>query len=745
MGRPDDAGSGPPLACHGLGSTSSPASMELSERDDPSAAGPRSKAGYGERAREYLVCSGFEGTRPSRRLSEPACRALREDAVLSKPSTLSTPGRDEAQAESKRPTATLLSGRSSLSDTAVTARASAALRLPSFEALGIAAPHPDRMPGRRARDACDDGPSPRGPCAEQQGGRATAGDRPCFGPGHHMQARLGYQSMLTPPDENGALDWTTLVSADAGTPTSLHCHPHHQAHHPHHQALHQQDASSLLGSASPSHTRSRGDLGSSRASTETCGPSQAGRGGVEMSLPPKEDEAEVGGDLQNGPWLEDVLEILVSHSVLSPATENEVKVVCQTLPHPPRDRGPAKVGEAARTAASSAGPAPDRPLYTPPTAVVLVTTAIQETCLRHGRRPFIQVHHAVEKSMVNLDHLPSSPPLTAGAGFSFSTPSSPSYFTPGATGTLGGGDSPGYFARTVFNTAVPVLPALPAAGAPTAPPDLASYDEWAREQASAPLPSPNPIVLPLSHQISVLERYIPPPSPHEDQKIFSNVSSTLVDRLFELSPSGGSLLFIYPTRAGAEAFSKGYLGPILEPLLRRLMSIHGMPESFCESLDKMRAIEFMLDYDHLRGKVENICRRAKADLCGRGGASRAAGSKRSSGASGGAEGGGGGGGGIRLVYSRKTQVHLDPEDWKEWWVSQEASRIKKTISVYYEMGYNMPNGMAPGDLERAIIDGVRPLWTPQLREGQGFKPRPKATPTRTPPIEVGMFVIQRSG
>ncbi len=77
-------------------------------------------------------------------------------------------------------------------------------------------------------------------------------------------------------------------------------------------------------------------------------------------------------------------------------------------------------------------------------------------------------------------------------------------------------------------------------------------------------------------------------------------------------------------------------------------------------------------------------------------------------------------------------------------MSQEAARIKKTISVYYEMGYNMPDGMAPGDLERAIIDGVRPLSTPQMREGQGFRPRAKPPVTPSPPIEVGMFIIQRS-
>ena len=377
--------------------------------------------------------------------------------------------------------------------------------------------------------------------------------------------------------------------------------------------------------------------------------------------------------------------------------------------------------------------------YTPPTVIMAVTNAIQNTYNKHGRRPFIQIHHAVESSMVNLEQLPSSPPLTGGACFSFSYPCSPSYFTYGAPMTESG-ESAGYFGRTVFNTAVPVLPAISTAGSSDLPSDLSSYDAWARKQETAPLPSPNPIVLPLSHQISVLERYIPPASPHEDEKIFSNVSSTLVDRLFELSPNGGHLLFVYPTKIGAEAFARAYLGPILEPLLRRLMSIHGISESFCEALDKMRAIEFMKDFEGLRARILNICSRARAWPGDPPHQPRSTiGPRSSDGFPESAEGG------IELVYARKATVHLSPDDWKEWWISQESSRIKKTISVYYEMGYRMPEDMAPGDLERAIIDGVRPMLTPQMREGQGFKSRPAAAAIMTPPMEVGVFILRRTG
>ena len=375
---------------------------------------------------------------------------------------------------------------------------------------------------------------------------------------------------------------------------------------------------------------------------------------------------------------------------------------------------------------------------------MLITKAVQQACLRQGRNPFVQVHHAMEASNVNMEQLPSSPPLVDGALYNLSGPSSPGYFST-APGTRDGAASPGYFARTVFNTAVSIQAAIAPPHAVSAPADLSHYDEWARLQAMAPLPSPNPAVLPLSQQISVLERYIPPTSPHDDQRIFSNASSTMVDRLFELSPHGGCLLFVYPTKAGAEAFAQAYLGPILEPLLRRLMAVHGMAESFCDSLDKMRAIEFMQDFAGLKRKIENICSRAKPDLghaCPKAKASdddndddndvtpRAHDAAGSS---------------LRLVYARPDRVRLNPDDWKEWWASQEAGRIKKTISLFYEMGYPMPGNMGPSDLERAIIDGVRPVWAPQMREGQGFKRRSRTIDGQSPAIEVGVFVIRRTG
>lgn len=539
--------------------------------------------------------------------------------------------------------------------------------------------------------------------------------------------------MLTPPDETINPDWTMTATSAAVNNTS--------------SARPQTSSNEVVSDNATFKTTGaprddEGD-GSSRTPQESQD-SDRSRPGKAMTGSGQAGD-EYGECTPDRPWLEDALAVLgtptvqlllvrnsranicaVSNSIMNSASENEVKVVCQTLPHPPRAR-PSGASEGSSASPHTSG---GDPPYTPPTVIVSVTNAIQETYSRHGRRPFIQVHHAVESSMVNLEQLPSSPPLTGGACFSWSNPASPSYFAFGAP-TMELGDGAGYFARTVFNTAVPVLPAI--ATNLTTPSDLDNYDAWAKKQETAPLPSPNPIVLPLSHQISVLERYIPPDSPHEDQKIFSNVSSTLVDRLFELSPNGGHLLFVYPTRTGAEAFAKAYLGPILEPLLRRLMSIHGMPESFCEALDKMRAIEFMKEFDELKAKIANICSRARADLGGqRPGSEPSDGSEERV-------------GGIRLVYSRKATVHLKPDDWKEWWISQEASRIKKTISIYYEMGYKMPENMAPGDLERAIIDGIRPMWTPQLREGQGFKPQPKVAPVLTPPMEVGVFIMKRMG
>jgi hypothetical protein len=114
------------------------------------------------------------------------------------------------------------------------------LRLPSFEALGIAAPHPDRY-GHSSLDgaadqACDSLREPLGssgrdaellhafeglhadrdgasskPVGDKTGGRAVAS------PVHH------FISTLTPPAEGGEMDWramTTVVSAPIDSPST---------------------------------------------------------------------------------------------------------------------------------------------------------------------------------------------------------------------------------------------------------------------------------------------------------------------------------------------------------------------------------------------------------------------------------------------------------------------------------------------------------------------------------------------
>ncbi|KAI9846148.1 MAG: hypothetical protein M1838_001384 [Thelocarpon superellum] len=665
------------------------------------------------KAWHHLVDLGHD-RQVTRRQSEPSTQLSTQLAAASPP---------RSSAAAKRPTDALVNGRTAVSDTAVLVKTSATLRLPSFEALGIAAPHPDRIGAPSSSttgglvggaDTC--GTAKRVTTGDGHPGRAHHGlPSTAFAMNPQLQGRPGFLSMPTPPEENVQMDWVSSSMLDLSRISSAPTPAPPESWHTPSGLVATGTATIGIRAHATSKNESSGPGGIDPPSRNTTHPSS------------RASEAFMSEENASGPWLEDVLDIIVSSSVCAMALDREVKVVCQTLPHPPRARASSITRLPESTAGGHARFQPSPP-YTPPTAIVLLTRAIQQRCMQQGRKPFIQVHHAVETSMVNLDQLPSSPPLIDGACFTFSGPTSLGYFTY-APGTSEGAASPGFMARTVFNTAVPVMPAITAPMSLTAPADLSNYDEWARQQEAAPLPSPNPIVLPFSHQVSVLERYIPPPSPQEDQKIFSNTSSTLVDRLFELSPQGGCLLFIYPTKAGAEAFAKTYLGPILEPLLRRLMSMYGMAESLCESLDKMRAIEFMMDFDGLKAKIENVCARAKSNLAASDGTDAPRdGPERDA---------------IRLRYARKTMVHLNPDDWKEWWVSQEAGRIKKTISVYHEMGYHMPGTMAPGDLERAIMEGVRPTSAPPLREGTSPRPRSQGAPTLTPPLEVGVFVIQR--
>lgn len=228
--------------------------------------------------------------------------------------------------------------------------------------------------------------------------------------------------------------------------------------------------------------------------------------------------------------------------------------------------------------------------------------------------------------------------------------------------------------------------------------------------------SPRPVVPPASVAVSLLERFIPPSTAEEYLHLFANdAPSALANRLFELSPQKGSLIFIYPTSLGASTFASTYLGPLLHPLLRTMVSIHNLSMDFGAGVGNIPAVDQMLPFDRMVQKLNLLLRKLS-----RGTSTvqhRLAPNPR-----------------YTLVEKSSQVVQLDRKVWTEWWVQQESGRIRTVVERYLKRGSMMPVGkdVTAATLVQEVLDGVRSTRSyaeyDEAREG----------------IEVGVFVIKRT-
>jgi hypothetical protein len=227
-----------------------------------------------------------------------------------------------------------------------------------------------------------------------------------------------------------------------------------------------------------------------------------------------------------------------------------------------------------------------------------------------------------------------------------------------------------------------------------------------------------PIVPPQSVHVSVLERYIPPSSAQEYNDLFSpSRPSFLVDRLSELSPDGGSLLFIYPTRRGGSAFKSQYLGPILDPLLRQLVVVNELSADVGRYLGKLSSVSHMDDFDTLKNNLSSLC-----------GALSSSSSQFS------------------IVDARKGSAYLDRNLWTEWYIHQEKARMKEVLSLYWQNGRRLPTNKATSNIANPYILGADKEVTSAMLLGEildGIRRRPYESEPRDG-VELGVFVIRRS-
>ena len=314
-----------------------------------------------------------------------------------------------------------------------------------------------------------------------------------------------------------------------------------------------------------------------------------------------------------------------------------------------------------------------RPVDGSSSSAGVFTTLIQgiQGRFEGGRQPYITITHAVPPKF-DLHSLPTSPPAT---------PNLPHM----------GED---YFSQSIF------------AHAAVAP----SYHAASGGLLTSTPSSPNPIVPPASVEVSLLERYIPPSNADEYKDLLSSTGhSVLVDRLSELSPFKGTLMFIYPTRKGAQTFVNKHLSPILDPILMNIINLNDLQYGLAEAIGRMKAVSTMQNYANLRTKIISLCSSM---------------TRRTS--------PGGRGSTFSLVYSCTGEAALESAVWKEWFVLQEQERIKDVLNAYWQLARRLPTDkdVTAMTIARQIVDGIRRV--PAMGEegaGEG--------------VEVGVFIVRR--
>ena len=405
--------------------------------------------------------------------------------------------------------------------------------------------------------------------------------------------------------------------------------------------------------------------------------------------------------------------------------------------------------------------APSNPGIT--TALHTLTSIIQHLYKEDDRSVYIHVSHAISSS-IPLSRLPSQP-LTDSSMYSATSAT-----TGGLQNSLFGSQisGDGYFSPTVFNSIVIAQDAADAA------------------KTNLISPMPSPVLPPYSLHYSLLERFIPPPTPSADTALFSSTSSPLLDRIFELSPDGGCLLFIYPTKTGAKQFCDKYLGQVLDPLLRRLMVLYRLKDDLLWGISRMTAVEKMQEFSGLERRLNQFCKRLSDE-----GASESRKDQSPKLVI-----------PVSLVHSQKVKVQLNQFSWREWWAQQEQNRIREVVKNHFSRSssqeasasplrtpshdlsqqlprkeYSAPSAPVltsvpqyngPSDLAREILDGVKASTARPSSRGMGDAVRASAmvaaagasfivgehplvdSTIRLPQIaddgiEVGIFVLRRCG
>ncbi|MCJ1335129.1 hypothetical protein MMC09_000395 [Bachmanniomyces sp. S44760] len=385
---------------------------------------------------------------------------------------------------------------------------------------------------------------------------------------------------------------------------------------------------------------------SERSSTCIPGENQLSAAGGQSSSTVPQSTIDQTDNSDTPAWLEEAFEVALS----SPAVNSgrHIKVLSHALPCP----------------------TPDDSNATQTTAFPNLISQLQTRVQAIGSGT-ISITHAVPKKFPLTD-LPTSPPGTPNLGV--------------------GGQQEDYFNTSVFTSAVPVID---------------RHNTFGGVANTAIPSSPCLAVAPGSVDMSLVERFIPPGTVQEFLDLFSpSGPSVLTDRLAELSPNNGTLIFVYPTRTGGHTFTSDHLGPILDPLLRGMVVIHQLSADISINIGKMVSVEHLLEFDQMKRKVHALLRRLNRGTSQQ----------------------------IRpdyqLSHATKQMVRIERKVWTKWYEEQEAPRIREVMTRYFQRSVRLPDGVNSAILSRQILTGLSERKYANVK-GPGE------------PIEVGVFVIKR--
>ena len=164
-------------------------------------------------------------------------------------------------------------------------------------------------------------------------------------------------------------------------------------------------------------------------------------------------------------------------------------------------------------------------------------------------------------------------------------------------------------------------------------------------------------------------------------------------------------------------FKRDYLGPILEPLLRSICIVHGIPLEAGKKVAEMLAVNRMLEYSEFRARLQAFCNTLNDGSLAH-------------------ERNHGRGVKFSVEYASKQEMLLPKEVWAaHWYTKQEKPRISHILNSFFSKGSEskkLPDeqDITAPNLVKEILDRVsKDSYT-------------RGEPTKG--VEFGVYVVKKS-